>query len=77
MVVGQTFDVGLRDFTRAELEAKLKSGERLSINVVGLARIAIDVTGELAAGTIKSITVLGALQASDEVKTAFSGGSFH
>ena len=73
VVVRQTFDVGLRDFTRAELEAKLKSGERLSINVVGLARIAIDVTGELAAGTIESITVLGALQASDEVKTALAG----
>lgn len=73
VVVRQTFDVGLRDFTRAELEAKLKSGERLSVNVVGLARIATDVTGELAAATIESITVLGALQASAEVKAALAG----
>lgn len=73
VVVRQTFDVGLRDFSRAELESKRAAGERLSINVVGLARIAGDVTGELAAATIESITVLGALQASAEVKTSLAG----
>jgi Arc/MetJ-type ribon-helix-helix transcriptional regulator len=73
VVVRQTFDVGLREFSRAELESKRKAGERLSINVVGLARIASDVTGELAAATIESITVLGALQASAEVKTSLAG----
>jgi Arc/MetJ-type ribon-helix-helix transcriptional regulator len=73
VVLRQTFDVGLRDFTRAELESKLRSKERLSINVVGLARIATDVTGELAAATIDSITVLGAFQASAEVKAALAG----
>jgi Arc/MetJ-type ribon-helix-helix transcriptional regulator len=72
VVIRQTFDVGLRDFTRAELEDKLKSGERLSVNVIGLARIAADVTGELATATIESITVLGALQASAEVKSALA-----
>jgi len=72
VVIRQTFDVGLRDFTRAELEGLAKSGERLSINVVGLARIATDVSGELAAATIASITVLGALQASPEVKAALA-----
>ena len=54
VVVRHTFDVGLRDFSRAELEAK-----RL--------------TGELAAATIESITVLGTLQASPEVKSALAG----
>ena len=73
VVLRQTFDVGLRDFTRAELEAKRQLGQRLSVNVVGLARIASDVTGELAVATIESITVLGALQASPEVKLALSG----
>ena len=73
VVIRQTFDVGLRDFTREELETKRKSGERLSVNVVGLARIAADVTGELASATIESITVLGALQASAEVKAALAG----
>lgn len=73
VVVRQTFDVGLRDFSSAELISKRNAGERLSINVVGLARIASDVTGELAAATIDSITVLGALQASAEVKAALAG----
>ena len=76
VVVRHTYDVGLRDFTRSELEAKRAAGERLSINVVGLARIASDVTAELADATIESITVLGALQASAEVKTAL-GGRIH
>lgn len=73
VVVRQTYDVGLRDFTRAELEAKRATGEFLAVSVVGLARIASDVTGELAAATIRSITVLGALQASQEVKSALAG----
>jgi Arc/MetJ-type ribon-helix-helix transcriptional regulator len=73
VIARQTFDVGLRDFSRAELESKRQAGERLSINVVGLARIASDVTGELAAATIESLTVLGALQASAEVKAALAG----
>ena len=64
---------GLREFGRKELEVLLQRGERLSIKVVGLARIAPDVTGELAATTIEAITVLGALQASEEVKLALAG----
>lgn len=40
--------------------------------VVGLARIAADVTPELALATIASITVLGALQASAELKSALA-----
>jgi hypothetical protein len=39
---------------------------------VGLARIAADVTPELALATIGSITVLGALQASAAVKAALA-----
>lgn len=67
-----TFEMGLRDFGRAELEAARAAGERLRIRVVGLARIASDVTPELARDTIEAITVLGALQASAEVKAALA-----
>ena len=67
-----TFEMGLRDFRRAELEAVRAAGERLRIRVVGLARIAPDVTPELALATIEAITVLGALQASAEVKAALA-----
>jgi Arc/MetJ-type ribon-helix-helix transcriptional regulator len=72
-VTRNTLDVGLRDFTRSELEQLRARNERLSVRVVGLARFASDVTPELAAATIDSITVLGALQASEAVKAALAG----
>ena len=67
-----TMELGLRDYTRADLEALRASGEVLHVKVVGLTRIDPDVTPELALQTIGSITVLGALQASKEVKAALS-----
>ncbi len=67
-----TLDLGLRDFSREDLEAVRRAKHKLHIKVVGLARIASDVTPELALATIGSITVLGALQASDGVKAALA-----
>lgn len=63
-------ELGLREFGIADLEAARAAGEKLHIKVVGLVRIAPDVTPELALATIGSLTVLGALQASPEVKSA-------
>ena len=71
-IVRQTLDLGIRDYRRADLEAARRAGETLDIKVVGLVRIAADVTPELALATIKSITVLGALQASATVKAALA-----
>ena len=65
-------ELGLRDFTRADLEAVRDAGEMLHVKVVGLARFAEDVTPELALETIGSLTVLGALQASPAVKSALA-----
>ncbi|WP_424932747.1 CopG family transcriptional regulator [Amaricoccus macauensis] len=65
-----TLDLGMRDVTREELEAAQRAGDELHIRIVGLARIAPDVTPELARATIGSITVLGTLQAPAEVKAA-------
>jgi hypothetical protein len=70
--VRQTLELGLRFYSRADLEAVKAAGGKLSIQVVGLATIAGDVTPELALATIESITVLGALQASKPVKAALS-----
>lgn len=70
LVERRTLDIGLRDFSRADLEAARDAGERLHIKVVGLARLAQDIPADLAQTTIASITVLGALQASPEVKAA-------
>ena len=70
LVERRTLEVGLRDYTRRDLESVLAAGERLHIKVVGLARIDADVPPELARATIGSITVLGAMQASPEVRAA-------
>lgn len=65
-------DLGLRHYGRAELEAAQSRGERLLINVLGLASIGRDVTPELARATIERVTVLGVLQASPEIKAALA-----
>jgi Arc/MetJ-type ribon-helix-helix transcriptional regulator len=67
-----TMELGLRDYTVADLEALRDAGEVLHVKVVGLARIASDVTPELALETIGTITVLGALQASADIKKALA-----
>jgi Arc/MetJ-type ribon-helix-helix transcriptional regulator len=71
-LVRHTLELGLRDYNRADLQAIRTAGEKLHIKVVGLVRIASDVTPELALATIESLTVLGALQASTEVKSALA-----
>lgn len=71
-IVRHTLELGLRRYSREDLEAVKAAGGRLRIQVVGLATIAEDVTPELALATIESITVLGALQASQAVKAALS-----
>jgi Arc/MetJ-type ribon-helix-helix transcriptional regulator len=68
----QTLELGLCAFGRADLEAAVARGEQLAIRVVGLARIAPDVTPELARAAIGSLTVLGALQASPAVRAALA-----
>src|SRR3954462_4778651 len=45
-------DLGLRHYSRQDLEAALATGEVLNIQVLGLASIATDVTPELALQTI-------------------------
>ena len=69
-VARKTLDLGLRNFTRGDLEKVRAAGQTLDIHVLGLASIADDVTPELARATITSIEVLGALHASAEVKAA-------
>ena len=71
-VIRHTLDLGLRHYSREDLEAARAAGQTLRIHVLGLASIARDVTPELARATIASITVLGALHASPEVKTALA-----
>jgi Arc/MetJ-type ribon-helix-helix transcriptional regulator len=65
-------DLGLRQYSRKDLETVQAARETLHIQVLGLAVIATDVSPELARETIASIHVLGALQASPAVKAALS-----
>jgi Arc/MetJ-type ribon-helix-helix transcriptional regulator len=69
-IARQQLDLGLRRYSREDLEAVQAAKETLHIQVLGLAIIAGDVSPELARGTIASIHVLGALQAPPGVKAA-------
>ncbi|MEY4563977.1 MAG: hypothetical protein RLZZ618_3254 [Pseudomonadota bacterium] len=71
-VARRTLTVGLQHFSRAELERAVATGQPLHIQVLGLARIADDVSAELAREAIESVTVLGALQASPAVRRALA-----
>lgn len=71
-VARKSFVLGLQHYTRRDLEAVQAAGERLDIQVLGLASIAADVPPELALATIESIVVLGALHASAAVKAALA-----
>ncbi|OHC11592.1 MAG: CopG family transcriptional regulator [Pseudomonadales bacterium GWC1_66_9] len=71
-VARKTFVLGLQHYSRRDLEAVQAAGQRLQIQVLGLASIATDVPPELALATIDSIVVLGALHASAAVKAALA-----
>ncbi len=71
-VARRTLMVGLQHYSRADLERAVASGQRLQVQVVGLARIAVDVSAELALAAIESVTVLGAFQASAAVRRALA-----
>ena len=71
-VVRRTMVVGLHRVTAVELERLRTEGRMLHLHVVGLARIANDVTPDLARATIAAVDVLGAFQASPEVRKALA-----
>ena len=68
----RTLVLGLQHFSRGDLERALAAGQMLHIQVVGLARIAEDVTPKLARATIESVAVLGAFHATPAVRAALA-----
>ncbi len=68
----KSLDLGLRHYSRDDLEAARAAGTKLHIHVLGLASIAQDVTPELARDAIASVVVLGALHATAAVKAALA-----
>jgi Arc/MetJ-type ribon-helix-helix transcriptional regulator len=71
-VARKSLVLGLQHYSRADLEAVQSAGQKLQIQVLGLASIAADVSPELALATIESLVVLGALHASPAVKSALA-----
>ncbi|WP_229223908.1 CopG family transcriptional regulator [Duganella sp. sic0402] len=71
-VARKSLVLGLQHYSRADLEALQAAGQRLQIQVLGMASIASDVSVELALATIESIVVLGTLHASAVLKTALA-----
>jgi Arc/MetJ-type ribon-helix-helix transcriptional regulator len=68
LLVTEGFYSNRTDFIRTARVA----GEQLHVRVLGLLTIAPDVSAKLARATISSLTVLGALHASPEVKAALA-----
>ena len=71
-VARRSLVLGMHHYSRTDLEAAQQAGIRLQIQVLGMASIANDVSVELALATIESISVLGALHASNAVKAALA-----
>jgi Arc/MetJ-type ribon-helix-helix transcriptional regulator len=71
-ITRRTLALGLQDFSKADLERAKAAGKRVRIQVVGLARVADDVTPELARAAIESVSVLGAFHASPAVRRALA-----
>lgn len=71
-VARKSLVLGMQHYSRADLEALQAAGQRLQIQVLGMASIASDVSVELALATIESIVVLGTLHASAVLKTALA-----
>ncbi|HST45810.1 MAG TPA: hypothetical protein VLK29_11375 [Luteimonas sp.] len=65
-------ELGLRRFSRTDLQAVRDGGRPLHVHVLGLAVIDADVEPELARAAIASLRVLGSLQASAAVKAALA-----
>ena len=68
----KTMVLGLRNYSRAELETLRENGQKLQIHVLGLASVGHDVSAELARATIDSVQVLGVFQASSAVRSALA-----
>jgi Arc/MetJ-type ribon-helix-helix transcriptional regulator len=71
-VARRALTLGLQHWSRAELERLKSAGEQVHIQVVGLARIADDVTPALARATVASVSVLGAFHAPAAVRRALA-----
>ena len=71
-IARKTLTLGLVDLAKADLERAVAKRTKLQLRVLGLIRIANDVSPKLARDAIESLEILGALAASPEVKAALA-----
>jgi Arc/MetJ-type ribon-helix-helix transcriptional regulator len=71
-VARRALTLGTQHLSRRDLEELCDKGQTIEVRVLGLARIADDVTPELALATISSVEVLGAFRAPKAVRTALA-----
>jgi len=62
--------LGVAVYTREDLEARVAAHKPVDIRVVGVLKIAGDVTPELARAAIRSVTVFGKIRATPDVIAA-------
>lgn len=72
LLVRRPVVLGLQRYSRKDLEHVVASGDSLEIRVLGLVAIDDDVPPQLAARAFASISVLGALHATPEVRAALA-----
>lgn len=68
----RTLTLGTQHLSRRDLEELRARGQKIKLNVLGLATIGDDVSPELALATIASVEVLGAFRAPRAVKAALA-----
>ena len=71
-IARKTIVLGLQLIGKEDLETALASGSPLRLRVLGLIRIAKDVSPKLARDAIESLEILGALEATPAVKAALA-----
>jgi Arc/MetJ-type ribon-helix-helix transcriptional regulator len=67
VVTRREFVVGFTSYNRTDFERFRSKGQRIKMRVVGVARLAPDITPELADEVIEDISVMGSLRASKPV----------
>ena len=71
-VTRNAYAVGVIMYDRPDFERHLAAGEKIKLVVVGVLRLAEDISPDLAAAVIESIQVRGIFQASEAVKAVLA-----
>jgi Arc/MetJ-type ribon-helix-helix transcriptional regulator len=68
VVARKEFVVGFTFYSRKDFERLRDAGKRIRLRVIGACKLSSDIEPDLAATVIESVSVLGTLSASKEVK---------